>query len=117
MIVNRFDYKMETEVAGFGVGFKILNETSLRICVKYWIGAIVLVSRRKQFGNGVVAVDCGANIGTHTVEWAKLMTGWGSVDCDRGTERFYYALAGNVTTATTASMPSSSTRPSATRTV
>ena len=28
MIVNRFDYKMENGGAGFGVGFKILNETS-----------------------------------------------------------------------------------------
>jgi FkbM family methyltransferase len=96
MIVNRFDYKMETEVAGFGVGFKILNETSYE-SGEILIGGIVLESRRKHFGDGVVAVDCGANIGTHTVEWAKLMTGWGSVTAIEAQERIYYALAGNVT--------------------
>jgi FkbM family methyltransferase len=95
MIVNRFDYKMESEVAGFGVGFKMLNETSYE-SGEILIGAIVLESRRKHFGDGVVAVDCGANIGTHTVEWAKQMTGWGSVTAIEAQERIYYALAGNV---------------------
>jgi len=95
MIVNRFDYKMRNDVAGFGVGFKLLNETSYE-SGEILIGAIVLESRRRHFGDGVVAVDCGANIGTHTVEWAKMMTGWGSVTAIEAQERIYYALAGNV---------------------
>ena len=61
-----------------------------------FIGSVVLESRRKHFGDGVVAVDCGANIGTHTVDWAKLMTGWGSVTAIEAQEQIYYALAGNV---------------------
>jgi FkbM family methyltransferase len=95
MIVNRFDYKMSNEINGFGVGFKILNETSYELS-EISVAAFVLESRRKHFGNGVVAVDCGANIGTHTVEWAKQMTGWGSVTAIEAQERIYYALAGNI---------------------
>ncbi len=95
MIVNRFDYKMQNDVTGFGVGFKILNETSYE-SGEIFIGSVVLELRRKHFGDGVVAVDCGANIGTHTVDWAKLMTGWGSVTAIEAQEQIYYALAGNV---------------------
>ena len=35
--------------------------------------------RRCEGFDGVVAIDCGANIGVHTIEWATSMTGWGSV--------------------------------------
>ena len=44
----------------------------------------------------MVAIDCGANIGVHTVEWATAMTGWGSVVAIEAQERIYYALAGNI---------------------
>ena len=52
--------------------------------------------RRRFHGDGVVAIDCGANIGVHTVEWAIAMTGWGSVVAIEAQERIYYALAGNI---------------------
>ena len=52
--------------------------------------------RRKYYGDGVVAVDCGANLGVHTIEWAKHMTGWGVVLAFEAQERIYYALAGNI---------------------
>jgi FkbM family methyltransferase len=95
MIVNRFDYRMIDSQRGFGVGFQILE----RACfdpneVKLMTDLLVL--RRKHHGDGVVAIDCGANIGVHTVEWAKLMTGWGSVLAIEAQERIYYALAGNI---------------------
>jgi FkbM family methyltransferase len=41
-------------------------------------------------------IDCGANIGVHTVECAIEMTGWGSVLAIEAQERVYYALAGNI---------------------
>ena len=44
----------------------------------------------------MIAVDCGANVGVHTIEWAKHMTGWGVVLAIEAQERIYYALAGNV---------------------
>jgi FkbM family methyltransferase len=57
----------------------------------------LLVCRRNHFGDGVVAIDGGANIGVHTLEWARLMREWGSVIAVEAQERVFYALAGNIT--------------------
>ncbi len=95
MIVNRFDYQAESDGTGFGVAFKILNESSYDLG-EISVGSFVLESRRRLLGDGVVAIDCGANIGTHTVGWAKQMTGWGSVIAIEAQERIYYVIAGNV---------------------
>jgi FkbM family methyltransferase len=56
----------------------------------------LLELRRRHYGNGVFAIDCGANVGAHTIEWSKLMTDWGWVLAIEAQERLYYALAGNV---------------------
>jgi FkbM family methyltransferase len=56
----------------------------------------LLELRPNHNGDGVVAIDCGANIGVHTVEWAIAMTGWGSVVSIEAQERIYYALVGNI---------------------
>ena len=95
MIVNRNDYRMIDDRTGYGVGFQILSTgsfdpTEVRLVLD------LLALRRKHHGDGVVAIDCGANIGVHTVEWAKAMTGWGSVLSIEAQERIYYALAGNI---------------------
>ena len=50
--------------------------------------------RRPHFGDGVVAVDRGADIGVHTLEWARSMTAWGSVIAIEAQECIFYALAG-----------------------
>jgi FkbM family methyltransferase len=55
-----------------------------------------LEARRRYHGDGVVAIDCGANIGAHTIEWSIAMIGWGSVIAIEAQERIYYALAGNI---------------------
>ena len=52
--------------------------------------------RRRHGGDGVVALDGGAGIGVHTVEWARHMTGWGKVVGFEPQERTYYALCGNI---------------------
>ena len=96
LIVNRFDYKMVAPGQGIGVGFNLLERASYDADE----GAIVmqlLGLRRQHFGNGVMAVDCGANIGVRTVEWAKGMTGWGAVIAIEAQMRLFYALAGNIT--------------------
>ena len=95
MIVNRFDYRMVNDNEGFGVGFQILNAgefdpEEVKMAVQ------LLQLRRTHHGDGIIAIDGGANIGVHTVEWAKAMTGWGSVLAIEAQERIYYALAGNV---------------------
>ena len=52
--------------------------------------------RRHYFGDGVLAVDCGANIGVFTIELARHMKGWGSVISIEAQEFIYYALTGNI---------------------
>jgi FkbM family methyltransferase len=56
----------------------------------------LLHNRRTYFGDGVVAIDCGANIGLYTVTWAKAMAGWGRVIAFEAQEWVFYTLAGNL---------------------
>ncbi len=95
LLVNRHDYRMLPE-GGYGVGYQLMNTSSFdqnEIDV-----AVHLLHARRQFhGNGIVAIDCGANIGVHTIEWAKFMHGWGKVIAFEAQERIFYALAGNIT--------------------
>ena len=95
MIVNRLDYRMLDQNRGYGVGFQIL-ETSSFDQGEVKLALDMLQLRRKHHGDGVIGIDCGANIGVHSIEWAKLMTGWGSVLSIEAQERIYYALAGNI---------------------
>jgi len=94
MILNRLDYR---QVSGgvSGVGIQTLESGSFDI-LEVKLALELLLLRRKYHGDGVMAFDCGANIGVHTVEWAKMMTGWGSVIAIEAQERIYYALAGNI---------------------
>jgi FkbM family methyltransferase len=95
MIVNRFDYRMVDAERGYGVGFQILETAGFDLDeVKMALDLINL--RRRHHGDGIVAIDCGANIGVHTIEWAAAMTGWGSVLAIEAQERVFYALAGNI---------------------
>jgi FkbM family methyltransferase len=95
LIVNRLDYHRPNPASGYGVGFDILENSNfeaseIHACIS------MLDLKRKLAGDGVVAIDCGANIGTHTIDWARHMTGWGSVIAIEAQERIFYALAGNI---------------------
>ena len=94
MLVNRHDYRLAGN-GGYGVGYQLLHTSS---CDQNEIDTeLSLLSLRKQhYGEKVIAIDCGANIGTHTVEWSRHMYGWGEVIAFEAQERIYYALAGNV---------------------
>src|SRR4051812_1166493 len=94
LIVNVND-RAGMDEGGFGVGYQILRNgcfdpREVRLALA------ILDARRLAFGDGVAAVDGGANIGVHTVEWARHMTGWGRVEAFEPQERVFYALAGNV---------------------
>lgn len=95
MIVNRLDYQIIEGNRLVGVGSQLLDNSMWN---PQEIGDVtaLLGLRRKYFGDGVFAVDCGANIGVHTIEWATTMTGWGSVLAIEAQERLFYALAGNI---------------------
>jgi FkbM family methyltransferase len=95
MIVNRFDRHMLAPGQGIGVGYNLL-ETCAYDPDEVGVGVALLEMARIFRGGGVVAVDCGANLGVHTVQWARAMTGWGTVLAFEAQERVFYALAGNV---------------------
>ena len=94
-LVNRFDYKQTGETA-YGVGYELL-ETAAREPEEVNTAMTLLSLRRDYFGDGVVGIDCGANIGLHAISWARKMTGWGQVIAIEAQERIYYALCGNIT--------------------
>ncbi len=95
LIFNRFDQTVAASGNPFGIGHQLLSKAAYDP-QEVALMLHVLELRRKYHGDGLFAVDCGANIGVHTVEWAKYMTGWGSVLAFEAQERIYYALAGNV---------------------
>lgn len=95
MIINRNDYHLTGKNSGFGLSFSIMQESS---CNQPEVDlALELLSlRRHYFGDGVIAIDCGANLGTCTIEWARLMHTWGNVYSFEAQEKIFYALAGNI---------------------
>jgi len=95
MLVNRHDYRLTANGGGYGVGYQLLN-TSAFDPQEVNFAIQLLISRKQNFGNGVVAIDCGANVGVHTIEWSQAMHGWGEVIAFEAQERIYYALAGNI---------------------
>ncbi len=94
MIVNRLDYQIKGDEY-YGIGAQIL-ETGEYDPEDVGLLTGLLLAKRKQGGDGVVAIDCGANIGCHTLAWAQRMRGWGSVIAIEAQERIFYALAGNL---------------------
>lgn len=94
MIVNRNDWNKVPE-GFYGVGFQLLNTGAYERSEIDLIRQI-LFDRRRQAGDGIIALDCGANIGVHTVEMANYMTGWGEVIAFEAQERLFYALCGNI---------------------
>jgi FkbM family methyltransferase len=96
-ILNRFDYvswgQNGQNVAGIGA---YLLEGSSYDDDEAQAGCRILDLRRKHHGDGVIAVDCGANIGVFSVVWARHMAGWGQLVAIEPQERIYYALCGNI---------------------
>ena len=88
LIINRLDYQPGVSNQLFDTGMHEPFEVNSMLDL--------LELRRKHYGDGVFAIDCGANVGVHTLEWSKLMTDWGWVLAIEAQERLYYALAGNV---------------------
>ena len=95
MILNQFDHRMLDTDRGYGVGYQLLESGSCD-ALEVELATQLLELRRRYHGDGVLALDCGANIGVHAIEWATAMSGWGSVMAIEPQERIYYALAGNI---------------------
>jgi FkbM family methyltransferase len=95
LIVNRFDQHRVAPNQVYGVGFQLLEKGS-HDAAEVDTVLQLLDLRRHYHGDGVVAVDCGANIGVHAIDWARHMIGWGTVLAIEAQERIYYALVGNM---------------------
>ncbi len=94
MIINRHDYN-GPENARYGVGNQLLS-TSNYDYSEVEFSKMLLKYKRKYNGDGVIAIDCGANIGVHTVQWGKLMRDFGRVYSFEAQEKLFYALSGNI---------------------
>ncbi|GGY07794.1 FkbM family methyltransferase [Paludibacterium paludis] len=94
MIVNRNDYHASPG-GTFGVGYELMSQSGYEQEEIDFVLAL-LASCLRDKGPGVLAIDCGANIGVHTIEWARFMYGWGHVIAFEAQEKIYYALAGNI---------------------
>lgn len=94
LILNRLDYNTVGPVS-YGVGIQTLENGSFDKA-EVDLTFKLLELRKKYKGDGVVAIDCGANIGVHTIDWSRRMTEWGTVIAIEAQERIFYALAGNI---------------------
>ena len=95
MIVNHLDYREVDGAGRFGVGCHLLSRAMFDP-EEVALAVRLLRLLREVRGDGVVALDCGANVGVHTLTWARNMTGWGKVVAIEAQERIFYALAGNI---------------------
>src|SRR5215831_8310595 len=96
MIVARTDaHKVDNHYCGVGIS---LLETGSHAQdeIDILLKLTSCRARQKPVG-GFTVLDIGANIGTHTVAWAKFMHGWGSVIAIEAQERLFGALWGNIT--------------------
>lgn len=95
MIVNRLDFHQTPSGTPYGIGHQLL-ETGAYDPGEIDLAMRILDLRRHYSGDGVVAVDCGANIGIHSVSWGRRTTGWAKIYAIEAQERIFYALAGNI---------------------
>lgn len=103
MILARTDYQfvrrldpLGKEIEGvIGVGASLLENGSHE---QEQVDLLLqLTAHRRADRQGELAVlDVGANIGTHTVPWAKFMLGWGTIVAFEPQRWLYYALCGNL---------------------
>lgn len=96
MLVNRFDFNHAPDgKTAYGVGAQLLASGAYDAEEILWCRR-TLTTLRAGRGDKIVALDCGANIGVHTLAMAQHMEGWGNVLAFEAQERVFYALCGNI---------------------
>ncbi|KVC74413.1 methyltransferase FkbM [Burkholderia ubonensis] len=97
LIVNRNDENHSEEYGTYGVGWNILENGSFYNDDIELLNSILELKKRELNGKRpVVAIDCGANIGVHTIEFARALGNAGSVISIEAQRSVYYALCGNI---------------------
>lgn len=94
MIVPRND-RVEVEGGAYGVGGQLLALGSYAQQEVDQIKALLSL-RRERFGDDVVMLDVGANIGVMTIDCARHMYDWGTVVAFEPQERLFQAMCGNL---------------------
>ena len=93
-IVNHNDYNLDAQNNRYGVGWNLFDHSS-------WeketldLTCQLLTERWKQKKVDMTILDCGANIGVHSVHWARHCYGWGRVKAYEAQPTIFHALAGN----------------------
>lgn len=95
LIVNRNDYAMVDGRPCYGVGFNLLETGSFDGSEVEFLLSLLRV-QRQRLGDGVIFLDCGANIGVFSIEAGRMMTHWGTVHAFEPQDFIFYALAGNI---------------------
>lgn len=95
MIVNRLDYALAPDgKSGYGVGFQLLNKGNYDPeeinLVKF-----LATDMADKLDRPITMIDGGANIGVHTIEWAKHLNHRGRIVAFEAQEHIYHMLCGN----------------------
>ena len=104
IITNRFDFKERMDHLGnrafSGVGVELFESSTFQrkeIEIAFIFLQKILQERSSSKNKEeILVIDCGANIGIHTIEWANFINFFGSVISFEAQEKIYYALAGNI---------------------
>ncbi|MBW5286518.1 FkbM family methyltransferase [Burkholderia gladioli] len=97
MIINRNDENENKEYGRYGVGSQLLETGGFYPADTDLLTSILRI-RKQAFARqrSIVAIDCGANIGVHTLEFARELQNEGSVLAIEAQRAIYYALCGNI---------------------
>ena len=95
MIVDRLDYALAPDgKSGYGVGFQLLNKGNYDPeeinLVKF-----LATDMADKLDRPITMIDGGANIGVHTIEWAKHLNHRGRIVAFEAQEHIYHMLCGN----------------------
>ncbi|KVL14660.1 FkbM family methyltransferase [Burkholderia sp. MSMB1826] len=97
LIINKNDENHSAEYGNYGVGWNILETGSFyKTDIKLLTSILELKKRELDGKRPVLAIDCGANIGVHTIEFARALDEAGSVISIEAQRSVYYALCGNI---------------------
>ncbi|MBJ9661429.1 FkbM family methyltransferase [Burkholderia gladioli] len=97
LIVNRNDENQSEQYGTYGVGFNLLETGGFyKSDIDLLVSVLRLKKRQLKGKRKIVAIDCGANIGVHTIELARELSETGSVVAIEAQKAIYYALCGNI---------------------
>lgn len=97
LIVNRNDENENKEYGRYGVGSQLLETGGFYPTDTDLLRSILRIRKRNFAGQRpIVAVDCGANIGVHTLEFARELQADGRVLALEAQRAIFYALCGNI---------------------